>query len=87
MDRHLLASALITAMVAGSLSAQPLSFRQRALTAGIGPTSVVAGDFNNDGKLDLAVGSSGGVSVSHQPMKKFVRCQSPCEIGSRGPIL
>ena len=63
MDRHLLASALITAVVAGSLSAQPLSFQQRALTAGIGSTSVVAGDFNNDGKLDLAVGSSGGVAV------------------------
>ena len=63
MDRHLLASALVTAVVARSLSAQPLSFQQRALTAGIGPTSVVAGDFNNDGKLDLAVGSSGGVSV------------------------
>src|SRR6516225_6222082 len=63
MDRHLLASALVTAMVAGSLSAQPLSFQQRALTAGISPTSVVAGDFNNDGKLDLAVASSGGVSV------------------------
>jgi uncharacterized protein (TIGR03437 family) len=63
MDRHLIASALLTTMAAGSLAAQPLSFRQRALTAGIGPTSVVAGDFNNDGKLDLAVASSGGVSV------------------------
>jgi hypothetical protein len=63
MDRYLLTSALVTAVVAGSLSAQPLSFQQRALTAGIGPTSVVGGDFNNDGKLDLAVGSSGGVSV------------------------
>ena len=63
MDRNSLASALVTAMVAGSLSAQPLSFQQRALTAGISPTSVVAGDFNNDGKLDLAVASSGGVSV------------------------
>jgi uncharacterized protein (TIGR03437 family) len=63
MDRPLFASALVTAMVAGSLSAQPLSFQQRALTAGIGPTSVVAGDFNRDGKLDLAVASLGGVSV------------------------
>ena len=63
MDRHLLASALVTVVVAGSLSAQPLSFQQRTLTASIGPTSVVAGDFNNDGKLDLAGGSSGGVSV------------------------
>jgi uncharacterized protein (TIGR03437 family) len=63
MDRRLLSFALVTAVVAGNLSAQPLSFRQRALTAGIGPTSVVAGDFNNDGKLDLAVGSSGGVWV------------------------
>jgi hypothetical protein len=63
MNRHLLASVLV-AMVAGRLSAKVLSFRQRALTAGIGPTSVVAVDFNNDGNLDLAVGSSGGVSVA-----------------------
>ena len=63
MDRHLLASALLTAVVSGSLSAQPLSFKQRALTDGIAPTSVVAGDFNHDGKLDLAVGNSEGVSV------------------------
>jgi uncharacterized protein (TIGR03437 family) len=63
MDRYLLASTLVTAVVASRLSAQPLSFRQRAFTAGIGPTSVVAGDFNNDGKLDLAVASSGSISI------------------------
>jgi uncharacterized protein (TIGR03437 family) len=63
MDRHLLASALACAAAASSPSAEALSFQQRALTAGISPTSIVSGDFNNDGKLDLAVGSSEGVSI------------------------
>jgi uncharacterized protein (TIGR03437 family) len=63
MNRHFLASTVVTAVVAGSLSGQPLSFKERTLTAGLGPTSIVAADFNNDGKLDFAVGSSEGVSV------------------------
>jgi hypothetical protein len=61
MNRYLLTLALL----AGSsiLSAQSVSFQRYDLAAGVGPTSVVVGDLNNDGKPDVAVGASAGIYI------------------------
>jgi hypothetical protein len=49
---------------ASGASAQGVSFNAaRAFPAGTSPTAVAADDFNNDGKLDLAVTNQHGVSV------------------------
>ena len=39
--------------------------------AGIAPTTLTTGDFNNDGRLDLVVGSEGYTIISEAPLEIF----------------
>src|SRR6266404_5875259 len=60
---------LLVVMLGGLLGlvsmAQTISFGPKTdLDTGINPNSVAVGDFNGDGKLDLAVANGQGASVS-----------------------
>lgn len=52
------------AFFAIATAASAVSFSASTVAVGQGPAALVAGDFNGDGKLDLAVANSAGASVS-----------------------
>lgn len=54
----------IAGCLAIAVSAQPLSFSRTDYPSGPGPRGVVAGDFNRDGAVDLALASNGEKSVT-----------------------
>src|SRR5437660_1636293 len=66
---RVLCLAVLVVMFGGLLerkaATQTVSFGSKTdFATGIQPTSVAVGDFNGDGKLDLAVANAGGNSVS-----------------------
>src|ERR1043165_7153664 len=63
--RLALIAVLALAVTSNESSAQPLAFSGPAtFSVGLNPVSVVVGDFNGDGRQDLAVANAGSNTVS-----------------------
>src|SRR5580704_14463491 len=64
-NSYVRSACLAVLMLGGDLAAQTISFNApHAFFAGNVPSSVAVGDFNHDGKPDLAVPASGSNGVS-----------------------
>ena len=49
--------------VCSAANVQPYALGVGAFPVGQGPTSIVAGDLNGDGRIDLAIADGSGVSI------------------------